>query len=470
MSSYDDVPYPSYVYWASQPEHLWTMAHLVGLSPAPLEQARVLEIGCGQGVNLFAMATALPSARFVGIEPSGQVAQARALASSLGLRNVELHRCSIEDVDAGFGQFDWIVCHGVLSWVPDGVRDCLLSLCSRHLAPAGIAYLSHNAYPGWHQGDMLRRILLHHVDPEATPSEKVRRARELLEFLADVAQETDDLRAPFLGWIRDQWRGYTDGYLFHEYFSVHNRAYYLHELVALAAHAGLSYLGDAEPKLMHLGAQPAPLAAALLRCRTMLEAQQYLDFARNVRFRRSLFCRPEQKTDHAGASQRLAGLYARLDLTDPLSEEEDGGLRVMGRHGAAVVNGPAVGALIRELAEAAPGAVALASLAPELATELASLWWGGVIDLHPIDHGVGGSIPEHPTATGVARWEAARRHKVSNRWHSNRQLSHEDAALLATLDGRRACAELRADGLLDAAQRLNAHGFLTAVRSTVGKD
>ena len=53
------------------------------------------------------------------------------------------------------------------SWVPPDVQDAILRVCSRNLAPNGIAYVSYNTYPGWHVRMMAREMLVEHDDPRA---------------------------------------------------------------------------------------------------------------------------------------------------------------------------------------------------------------------------------------------------------------------------------------------------------------
>lgn len=66
--SYDEVLYPGYAYRQTHPDRLATMATLFGMTPAPVEGCRVLELGCGEGGNLIPMAFGLPRSQFLGID------------------------------------------------------------------------------------------------------------------------------------------------------------------------------------------------------------------------------------------------------------------------------------------------------------------------------------------------------------------------------------------------------------------
>ena len=142
---YDESPYASYPYPQSQPNRLATIATLFGMKPQSIHDCRVLELGCASGGNLIPLAVALPGSRFVGIDLSGrQVEQGQQVVSTLGLKNVELSCRSILDVTPELGQFDYIICHGVWSWVPADVREKILTICRDQLSPQGVAYVSYN--------------------------------------------------------------------------------------------------------------------------------------------------------------------------------------------------------------------------------------------------------------------------------------------------------------------------------------
>src|SRR5262245_53527423 len=141
-TSYDEVPYESHPLPQTHPAHLAAVARLFGLLTPPPERCRVLEIGCASGGNLIPMALTLPGSSFVGIDLSErQVAEGHRLAGALGLGNVELLHRDVLDVGDELGRFDYVLCHGVYSWVPAPVRDRALELCATNLAPNGVAYV-----------------------------------------------------------------------------------------------------------------------------------------------------------------------------------------------------------------------------------------------------------------------------------------------------------------------------------------
>lgn len=144
-TSYDEVAYPGQPQPQAHPDLLATIATLHGLGPAP-GRCRVLELGCGDGANLVPLADALPGSRFLGIDLAPTpIERGRALLAELGLSNVELRCGDVMDLPADLGTFDYVIAHGLYSWVPAPVRDRILAIARDHLAPHGVAYVSHPA-------------------------------------------------------------------------------------------------------------------------------------------------------------------------------------------------------------------------------------------------------------------------------------------------------------------------------------
>src|SRR5437660_11815651 len=97
--------------------------------------------------------------RITGIDlASPAIARGCALIGTLSLENITLRRHDLMQAGADLGEFDFIIAHGLYSWVPEEVRDRLLSLCRRHLAPQGVAYASYNASPGFGRRRMFREM------------------------------------------------------------------------------------------------------------------------------------------------------------------------------------------------------------------------------------------------------------------------------------------------------------------------
>ena len=139
-TSYDRVPYKSHPFRQSHPDRLAVIATLHGMLPVPIERARVLELGCASGGNLMPMADQFPEASFLGLDMSiRQIQDGQRIVERAGLQNIELRQQNILEFDAPAESFDYILCHGVFSWVPDGVQRKNLDICGRCLSASAFS-------------------------------------------------------------------------------------------------------------------------------------------------------------------------------------------------------------------------------------------------------------------------------------------------------------------------------------------
>src|SRR5918998_3235550 len=242
---YEQVPYPGLAFRQTHPDRLALLAILHGLDPAPPDSARMLEAGCADGLNLVAMAGHSPGLTAVGfdvVEP----ALGRAAAADLGLANVRLERADLLDA-RDWGEFDYVVAHGVYAWVPDAAREALMALCGRSLAPHGVAFVSYNALPGARLRTMLREMALLHAGDDVGIALRLERARELYEFLAPWSQDRPDAYGAVLASELGRLRRLPTAVLAHDDLGERYEPVWLRDVAAHAARHGLRHLGDAEP-------------------------------------------------------------------------------------------------------------------------------------------------------------------------------------------------------------------------------
>jgi methyltransferase-like protein/trans-aconitate methyltransferase len=308
-TSYDEIPYESGSFPQTHPDRLATLARLLGLEPAPVDRCRVLELGCAMGANLVPMAFQLPGSEFVGVDSSArQVAAARTAAADLGLANIRIEHQSILGVDRGWGQFDYLICHGVYSWVTDPVQHKILAIAADNLAPHGIAYVSYNTYPGWHLREMIRRMMLYHASQFGDASERIEQARALLDFLAGAVDTTTYYGALLQSELQLVKR-VRNSYLFHDHLAEINEPVYFHEFVSRAHQHGLQYLADADVATMLTSGFPPKTAETLERISPdIVRAEQYMDFLRNRSFRQTLLCHRQREVSRKLQIGNLEGL------------------------------------------------------------------------------------------------------------------------------------------------------------------
>lgn len=295
--AYDDTPYESNAFALTAPGHLRAVAALYGLSAPAVENARVLELGCAAGGNLLPFAVAHPKAHALGIDLSTQqVESGQAVIKAMGLRNIELRAMSITDITKDLGQFDYIIAHGVFSWVPPEVREAILRVCRENLAPEGIAYISYNTYPGWKASDVVRDAMILNSYGAQTPQERLTRAKDVLGMLEHGLSHGNPLRTALQQAVQ-QLRKHSDYYLMHEHLEAVNSPCYFLEFAAAAQQAGLTYLADSEPQstiATNYGSNVAVLHSALSADSPREMREQYLDFAVGRQFRKSLLVHTER--------------------------------------------------------------------------------------------------------------------------------------------------------------------------------
>ena len=310
-TSYDLVPYESHPFAQTHPDRLGTIGTLLGLRCRRANRCRVLELGCAAGGNLVPMALAFPESTFVGIDLSRvQVGEGQELIKALGLKNIQLRHLSIMEVSPEFGKFDYIICHGVYSWVPKNVQEKILDIYARNMAPTGIAYVSYNTYPGWHMRGMIRDMLSYHARQFVEPQTKVHQARNLLDFLAkSVAQE----KSPYsmlLGQELEAFQGSSDSYLYHEHLEDVNEPIYFYKFVERAAKHGLKYLAEVDLRAMVPDNYPAEIKNVLqMLSHDLVHLEQYMDFLRNRMFRQTLLCHKNQKPNYNLRGDQLTAFH-----------------------------------------------------------------------------------------------------------------------------------------------------------------
>ncbi|MGH3028980.1 MAG: methyltransferase domain-containing protein, partial [Gaiellaceae bacterium] len=238
-----------------------TIATLLGLDPPAPERARVLELGCASATNLIAMAGGLPDADFVGVDSSQrEIQEARTTIAALGRSNVTVHQMDLREVDEGFGRFDYVIAHGLYSWIQETARERLLAICGNNLDPNGVAYVSYNTYPGWSVLRSIRDMMLYRTRHMSDPLERVAEAKRFVEFLAETLPPESGAFGAFVDTyaraLRERWEvvdRQAAAAVLHDELSEVNEPTYFHRFVEEATRHGLQYLAEADL----LGAHPS---------------------------------------------------------------------------------------------------------------------------------------------------------------------------------------------------------------------
>ena len=465
---YDDVPYPLLSYTQTHPDRLAVIGTLLGMQPAPVEACRVLELGCAVGGNLLPMAHGLPGSQFVGIDyAERQIERARANAASTGLDNVSFIRADIAALPADLGEFDYIVAHGIYSWVPAAVRDALLAACRQHLAPNGIAYVSYNTYPGWHLLRMVREIMLYRTRNILDPRERAERAREVVTLLNDALEGEPSAYSTFLANYAQQVMPkevggpeHSDALLLHDELEATNEPVYFHEFVDHAARHRLRYLGEAHLANV-LPSRLPPRATEVLRtlATSAVEVEQYMDFLKNRSFRETLLCHEGSAVERRIRADAVREMHVSSRAWPESDSPDLGGEGTEGfvalDNARFVTNHPLTKAALVHLHDVSPQPVAFADLAnaasdrigldaeaQQQATLAESLlraygYSEHLVELHPRALDFVLEAGERPLASAYARWQAESGERVTNARHERVTLDDTARWVLSQLDGTR---------------------------------
>ena len=485
---YRRVPYTGVADPETQIRGLQALATFFGLRPAAVVRCRVLELGCAAGRNLLPQAAEFPGSEFTGLDAAAdQVADGRAVAAEAGLANVDLRPARIEAVDASWGQFDYILCAGVFSWVPPEVRDQILRVCRENLAPDGIAVVTYNALPGWHLRAVARDLMRCHAAGIDDPREQIAAARAILQFAAEQGA-SGSVQGQVFRRERDYVRTVQDEYLYHDYLVDENSPLYFQDFMRRAQSHGLQLVCDAD-LAKQSGLFMPPAVQQVLANTPLVERCQLLDFLRNESFHKTLLCHREQQVDRSGRPGALRGFHIILiDVPQP-AEFDDGtsaAVELTFPAGKLTIRDPLGKAAMHQLIRHRPQPVALEELhrlalgsLPESAatdddrgeTGLAKLEGAMTGALHaglvkvfldpPVYCPTVSPRPLAPplvrvwAGRGIAGRKLGQAPPVVNQFHENIRLTDWEAFFLARLDGT-----ATVETLVDTATRAVADGQL----------
>jgi len=453
-STYDALQYDDLVFAATHPGTLATVAALHGLDAPPLDRCRVLELGCAAGANLMPMALAFPASQFVGLDLSPkQIDRGKEIVSQLAIANLELQARDILESTNDLGMFDYIIAHGVYSWVPPPVQNRMLDLIQGQLKPQGFAYISYNVYPGWHMREMVRDVLTFHAN-SGDPATRTAQARGLLAFLYEHLPAQESVYATILRSEAETLREEADSYLFHEHLETDNRPVYFHEFAGRAAAHGLQYLAEASPQPLAGHLKPDTIAHLAEMAEDRIRLEQYLDFLRGRAFRRSVLCHESARPEWNGIADRIPKLAISSEARpESAAPDSDGRETFLTPNKVRfTTNDPSLQLALRRLWDARPAALPFNELCAvvqqncpdqveidqRLAQGLLQLYLGSIVELHRDRPALAASPGTRPNTSSLIRLQAAqgraKLHDLRNRISSPDPFARY---LLTFLDGRR---------------------------------
>ena len=426
-SIHDRMPYVSLPIAYTQPARLGALVQLFGLPAPEAGHARVLELGCASGGNLIPLAAHHPNARFVGIDLSRrQVSDAQRRTAALGLNNIEVLQGDLATLSLGNQQFDYIICHGVFSWVPETVRLAILKICSQYLSDTGIAAISYNVLPGWHLRRVVRDLCQLHAG-DGDPATRAARIRRLMQHLAEAS--SDDPYGMLLRAEARRLAGKPASYIVGEFLADCNDPLHFRDFVALAEGHGLRYIceGDAPSSCIDMVAPKALSAIRTEAGRDWMTAQALADAFSGRTFRRSILTR---KSGRRASVRPTVTALRNLHFT--------------GRNRGDSENADMHHRVLTALGRTYPGSSSFKDLLnvldvqpPQLDRILLNLVVKGHVTIATTSLAVGTSMDRQPLGWSLARSEAATAQPwVTNLRHTPVILAPDARQLLSLLDGR----------------------------------
>jgi methyltransferase-like protein/SAM-dependent methyltransferase len=478
--TYNEVPYQSKPFEQSRPEKMAVMATLFGLNPPDITRARILELGCSAGGNVIPLAMLQPGIEALGVDISEvQIKQGQDIIAQLGLTNCKLQVLDIvNSQDALEGQFDYIVCHGVFSWVPASVRKAIMQIIRDRLTPNGVAYVSYNVYPGWKAREVIREMMLYHASGHKTPKDRLQQAKAIVDYIKNLSGE----QTAYGKLLRDEAAHLSrssDYYLHHEYLELENNPMYFRDFMEQAVEHKLAYLGEVSLPDMAPQRLGAEISTTLhnLSGGNILATEQYMDFFLNRSFRQTLLVHESNagKINRGIRPQSLLNFCITTNLVpDPTFKPTPGKPQLaqfkdsQGREIAA--NSPEALEVMNMLVEAKPAATPFTKIMAHVRSKISRLAHEtdenltiilgdkmtilvvlGVLHLHMLETHKPAAVPTASSAKikgfplAVIQAKQGQQDWFTNRLHQPVALAPAHVAVLAMLDGNHTRDDIKAE-------------------------
>lgn len=193
-----------------------------GHSVSASKDLSYLELGFGKGLSL-AIFSCGNEGEFMGTDfnPSHALS-AKKLIGEQGKR-VQIFDDSFKELSLRLEkeglEFDYIVLHGIWSWVSYENTQIILKIIQNHLKIGGVVYNSYNCYPGWDGKLSARRLLkLYEDHAQGTKEEK---ALSCMQFFQDFLDTKPNyaVNNPRVEDVLQMIKTQDQNYLIHEFFN-----------------------------------------------------------------------------------------------------------------------------------------------------------------------------------------------------------------------------------------------------------
>jgi len=457
MNEYDLLQYKSYPFAHATAANMFALAKFLGHNSPDFKTARVLEVGCASGGNIISQAYDYPDSTFCGIDYSKtQIEDGRKTLAKLKLDNIELLYQSISEFKAADLEFDYIICHGVFSWVDEATQHDLLKLCQKKLSKNGIVYISYNTKPGWNAVQTVRDMMRFHSRKEVSPQSRIESSRKFLNQIERLNRGKQNAYSQFLKEELIKVSKSEDYYFYHEYLEKDNTAFYFKDLVEKVNSFGFDYLSETELKTSYMGSYPKDVQDSFKGITDKIELEQSLDYVRNRRFRSSLFIKSKNALNIMKKPNRMEEFYFTTKLK--MERSEKGLIFTMGN--VTIANAPkttneALAILVKRFQKPLFFGQWVTMVSEKLGKDKVSvsefiikemnlerLINLGIVGLHSDEKLATLDIQNKPKGYEVARQLAMTSKKVTNAYHQVVELSEKDRQFFSCLEGVKTQDEL----------------------------
>lgn len=461
MNTYDSVEYPNSSYKVTSPESLSAIAKVFGVSSPDISKAKILELGCASGGNIIPLAERFPEIDVLGIDLSEkQINKAENIKKSLGLNNIKFEQKSILDLDFKDQKFDYIIAHGLYSWVPKEVKDKILEICGNNLSENGIAYVSYNTLPGWNALKTVRDMMLYHSNNFDDNSKKISESCNILKFVSDnIKDEKSTYKKSLDQEIELLKNVNSTSYLFHDHLETNNDPCYFHEFMDAASKKGLKYLGDSFLSSMYLGNHTEVVGKTLGEINDIVRQEQYMDFISNRRFRSTLLVNKNVEINRNISPSSFDGLRFSSNFVAINTETKEGEKEISSidlalfdnKEATAKVKGKEICACYIEVLKAAPLLLTseeiieaahkttgfdLEKIKAEFNANILKLVFGGLFSVTSGDLQYVKEISDKPGVKDSVRLEALTANMITNMRHENVNILDYQRVMIQYLDSK----------------------------------
>jgi len=290
-----ELEYTSNFYRELSPHHLQFSALSKQIAiPSVVSPFNYLELGCGNGVTINALAVNHPKSQFWGLDfnPS-HIVNAQEQARLANIENSQFFDLSFEEtLDQDLPVMDFIVLHGIYSWVNEENRRHICALIKKMLRPGGVVYLSYNCLPGWSQAAPLRRLMAEFASREGGGVlEKLQTIKQVLPQLDALPLQYTQLN-PYSKLVHETIATKSPQYVVHEYMNTNWDLFYFTDVAAQMHEIKMTYAASANVLENFMQTCAAQDTVKFIESQAdHLMRELMLDYATNKRFRRDIYTR-----------------------------------------------------------------------------------------------------------------------------------------------------------------------------------